>query len=253
LPHPERRNLQRSNQAEEFVVLPGLPAPRRHLPCETPEYREYDTILSAVALNDEALLTRLSRNYQGVWHVFRYSAHVEPGADVLDTLADGSKNAWVVRAGMQVFERDTSIGRPLPTFRILYRPSQAVKRGHVFKTEGIVVPIGSGEHMQFIGVEYDSGYSLSIIAQHGRQPKDSFKGIVQRRHDHGEIFVSRVMFVKADHGDATLDQISSQFGLFKESQIREQLQEELPEVDADSLFNEIMNSVPNNGKCGLVL
>jgi hypothetical protein len=138
-------------------------------PDAAPENADFPKVLAGVADYDERILRTISDFYEGVWHIIRYSAHVEH-LD-LKALPDGTLDAWVVRAGMQVFPRATAHGRNLPTFRVHYRPKRLVDNNDFFHTEGVLASIGEGQHLQFVGKEYNTGYPLIITAPKTRHPQ----------------------------------------------------------------------------------
>jgi hypothetical protein len=203
----------------------------------------FKQIADAGANNNESI----SRAYDGVWNVFRYSGHEVP--------SDRERpDPYVTRAALRIFPRDAEREDSLAQFLIHYRPKADTDYHTV---EGSIISIGRGQHMLFVGWEHDSSYPLDILAgqrahREGSPPINEFTGLVKRRHEHGHIMVARARFIRAPNG-TTFEDLVQKIGMFTQSELVAQLAKDYPDLKSDELFETITNRIANKGKASLRL
>ena len=202
------------------------------------------------AINKDGTIEKIATSYAGRFDVLRYSAHLRQ--------PDKKRppDPRIMRAALEIFApvRDNN----LPTFEIRYRPHSLDDKDGYFGSQGTVYPLGTGEHLLFLGWEDPSKYPLVIVAKLERQPAGRkkaglFQGLVIRRHEFGHIFASRVLFVRSPA--PSLDAMSrrKKIGMFYRSDILARLAKESPRVPFSSLLNRIVNVVGAGGFSGLWL
>jgi hypothetical protein len=202
--------------------------------------------LENIVDNRPGSLERLILQYAGVWEVFRFSAHGS---------GDGyqSRDPHVVRSALQIMP--TQIGGSA-IFEMRSRPGNALIANPV-KARGQIFLIGHGDHMKFFGWESRSRYPIDIFASlNGGLEMDesinAFLGLMIRRHENGDLFASRVAFLRSDA--ASLDAVAQEnIGTVLLSELRRSFAADFPKHNLNDLVSAITNSVGSGGQSGLVL
>jgi hypothetical protein len=193
-----------------------------------------DQIFGAIMDHDKSSLDRVSRIYSGIWDVLRYANR-----------SSGS-GAWITRAAMRIYPRDSD--RSLPTFLIHYRPGSQ-PTGHFFTVKGCIISLPGAQHMFFIGYEVNTNYPLDIIAIQTREHTDTFLGAVRRKHEKGEILMSRVIFRRSKAKD--MSELDLKIGSLPESEFTKKYGDDIADLDTVLLL--INNKVSGDGKACLKL
>ena len=147
-------------------------------------------IIDRIAQKDPSEISNVSDVYSGVWSGIRFSAHTEQEVRrqiVNDDMVDPN----VVLVGMSVIGMDEQKGSHYPSFEIKFRPLSS----HILRRiTGTIMCEKGGNHVHFIGFEYNSGSPIHISAVRDREVSSSFSGLLMREHERGPLFVSRIMF-----------------------------------------------------------
>ena len=211
-------------------------------------------VLEGIKANRPLISQDTSDAYAGVWHVIRYSAYAAGGEEPEPHPVSGW-NAQTVLTALEIRKPDPAKGERDPTFTVLYQPWSATgtpyngnskdKKPRVVK--GIVLTVGDGGHLFFLGVsDGANGYPLCIIAP--RQPGDtSFPCLVLRKHERGPIFASRAMVVRAKTG-ADLESLKEDVGVYRESHLIRLLRTKWKVRDIEEILRKVRNVVPYGGK-----
>src|SRR5262249_44743195 len=146
----------------------------------------------------------LGENYAGFWDVVRYSKAPHNATD---------EGPWIVRAAMQVGPIDENSGRKEPWFLIHYRPQDDALR----QSTGSIMMIDKGHHFCITGVEHDSDAPIYVIAKFVRTKVDFFRGLVIRRHSHGDFVSSRVVFIRRPSAK-TIDELEKKINVYREAE-----------------------------------
>src|SRR5215475_10908520 len=213
-----------------------------------PENTSITSIFSHVSNENATDLDDISKLYKGIWHCFRYSAHVQPELRARE-LPGGKIDALVVRASMEVRPRDPSQNRDHPSFEIHYRPRVHSGSQDFYTVVGTILSLGHRAHLQFIGHELVSEYPLFIITSQPRKRVSTFNGFVTRKHEQGQIFTAKVTFVEAVKADSLKD-LDDVIGVYYESELVEAVKDEIENIN--SILKSVVNYVPYGGKSGLV-
>jgi hypothetical protein len=204
------------------------------------------SIFSHVSNEHPADLDDISKLYKGIWHCFRYSAHVQPELRAREL--GGEIDALVVWESMEVQPRDPSQNRDHPSFEIHYRPGVHSGGQEFYTVVGTILSLGHRAHLQFVGHELVSEYPLFIVTSQPRARVSTFNGFVTRKHEQGQIFTAKVAFVKAAaHSLADLDKV---IGIYYESELVHAVEGEVKSIR--TILNSVVNRVPYGGKSGLV-
>lgn len=218
--------------------------------------REYSDIISILSEETTIAAERMVSKFCGIWNIVRYSAHVDTGAisDVIagGRLNDGSVNAWVVRTSIEITPQNDGENPLMPKFTLRYKPRNITDYNDYIQTDGVMMSIGSGEAAIMTGLEGDSNFPVSIICRQSDAISRTFPGIVRRKHEQGQIFVARVVFIKSD--SHSLDELNSKIGVTTEKNLIKDLEEEYNnELNVERILQLMKNNVPFDGKSTLIL
>lgn len=217
----------------------------------TPATATLNEVFTAVQ-DPDRYTQNISDRYSGVWHVVRYSSHVEPDGPKAVEKGDGDWDSVVIFAALQILARNEE--NELPKFVVYYQPYEPNGLREFRKVLGSIMSVGGGDNMLLIGYDTGKPFPLDIIAEQlqaarGDPPAQFFRGFVKRRHEHGNIIVSRVAFLRAKTAK-TIDELKPMIGLYQESDFRKQFAEIL---DVDLALNTARNTIAFGGKAALRL
>lgn len=188
--------------------------------------------LSGYFLDDETnreVAIRSVNRYCGNYHIFRYAAQITEGPR---DGPEGSLDSRVVRAAMQISEREGNF----PRFEIVFRPRDDANRvvGEVFSV---------GEHLYLVGVEKRRGNPVFMIANYTKDviPR-KINAIVMRKHEKTDIISSRFLIVQAQQEDFI--KMSEDAKILYESCV--------PEV-ISQWGEEMRNNIDHDGKASLIM
>jgi hypothetical protein len=223
-----------------------LPTPSPPPPVTDRANHDLDKVIASI--EDDATLTQgAMRDYGGIWHVIRYSAHEHTPIG----LPNHEWDAYVIHAAMQIRPSTSDGSFVRPMFEIHYRPNKQADTKDYQTAEGTVLSLGKREYLQFIGHDLASEYPLTIIAQQEKTLDTRFFGLVTRRHERGgQVFCSRVAFVRAT-GATSLEDLNDTIGAKLESVFKKQMKDEIPGLER--LLERVRNSTDYGGKRGLLM
>ena len=207
-----------------------------------------DKVFTEIADTETNELEPFCEKYKGVWHVIRYSAHVEAGLDPID-LGGGEWDAWVVHASMQINPPEP--GERFPTFELHYRPGRGNRSNVLRRVFGTVLSLGKRAHMQFIGHELHSEYPLIITSRQSKDPEedDPIIGLLVRKHDDADVFTGKVALVREQK--LSFVELDSLISVDLASKFVQDWEERIPNLR--EILESVVNRVKYGGKSGLLL
>jgi hypothetical protein len=209
---------------------------------------ELISVITAIQDSDPDTIRHVSENYNGFWHMLRFSAHVEQDMRPKRT-EQNEWDAYVVRGAMQIIPHDPRAPQNRPHFEIHYRPRSETNSPDFKKVTGALLSLGRRAHLKFVGREFRTNYPFEIIASQSVEKENTVSGLITRKHEQGQIFTARIALVRAKAG--SLAELDTKIGVYCESQLKQDMREEIPHID--TILTTLRNLPPYDGKSGLLM